>query len=423
MCVISVCEFARLTDEQVELQWDANPHGGGAAWRDVVDVNPDTGQPDTDENGNPVPTRVVRWTKGKSKEEMVQLNRTLPLPYILHFRVPSSGTSQAKQACHPFAINAMADCYFDGVTTGGVLFHNGHWNGWKDKLQNISMNRGFFLPSGPWSDSRGLAWAAYHLGPGFVELVDEKIAILGPGEYDVEIMGSTWNQIKAKAPDNTEVEIYVSNKGWEKTYTAPTQQHHGAFHHRNRAVTDVATTPPVRVTDHRNPNLPMIAAGISGAVTPPATDVSRPGGAAESSDATFRTGVAGSHAAEGRKEDHQESVSEANSGPARPNLRSRETTVGASNDSALRCSVCRKATAAGNFFNDAFHCWQCWSAKTQTKPLVGQCHRCRVQYAGCKTEENHTWLCNPCWETNGKPPIYWVAGRRDKVLEGVVADG
>lgn len=425
MCVIAVCEDARLTDEQVGQMYDSNSHGGGVAWRERytreqiaedknwrlrralrdADVNLD------DIEADEIP--FVHWSKGHSKKSMIELNQTLPLPYVMHFRVPSHGTSKSILACHPFAINEEASCGFEGVIYGHVLFHNGLWTNWKDKMQNIAMSGHVWIPPGPWSDSRGLAWSAYHLGIGFLEMADTKIVAFGPQDEDIEVFGE-WDAIKNQgAEDKSKLfDILVSNKGWERTTTTHHHGHNHGYPHNNR---EEKPGPLVKVTDHRNQNLVAMAAGPNAPAAKAekgtgSSDDSQPGGAAGT--ATLFPGRATALESSGGNRSHNsQSVQEADVRSQQENNREHDAGVAGPGGSLTRCATCSKPTSAGDLLDDEFYCWQCWSNKNRQegrKLLIGKCVTCKVNSASSKRLDTDEWICAICWRTNGQPKSYYV---------------
>jgi cytochrome c553 len=351
MCVIAIVEGVRPTDEHVKQMWEANPKGGGVAWREGPDGE-----------------RKVRWKKGLFLDDMIKLNQELPLPYILHFRVPSSGTSQLWQACHPFEVSPDAEYDFEGETENHVLFHNGFWTGWKEKIQQIAISGYVRVPSGPWSDSRGLAWAAYHLGLGILDMIDEKVVAFGPHDEDIDIFG-TWMQLKVPVEGEDPGIVLVSNKSWEKT--TPIYPHMG---HNSRTLEAAKQT-----------------------LSP---TVEEPGGAPQ--PGSFR-GVHNSH--EGTVTDghnQQEAVQQGSKQVSQEEARALVNT----------CQGCGKPTFNGIIKNDKKQCWQCWSADEKkkvsevTSPFIGKCEFCRVEWAAMKVFMTDKWICRTCHETNGKPGTY-----------------
>lgn len=346
MCVISLIEYVRPTDEQIHQMYEANKFGGGAAWRDLSTE----GQ------------RVVKWKKGLLEDEMLELNRTLPMPYVLHFRVPSPNTSTSFLACHPFQIDADASTGFEGETTGFVLFHNGHWTDWKHKMQQIALSGFVKVPSGPWSDSRSLAWAAYHLGTGFLDLADEKICVLGPNADDVEIFGGWFEVDQGKAlEDGTPQSFLVTNRTWEPTVV--TYPIHDRKHH----------TPPV----------------------------GQPGGAAQQTPFPVAIGriapAEGSGSDSGR--DQQQPVQKADESAGKDD---------AKGESVKPCATCQ-STKRGMYVDGKFFCWQCWSdrEKKLERPFIGMCATCKVTAAAAKTSEGDQWICITCWDVASQPKVYF----------------
>lgn len=179
MCVIMVVRSIRPTPEMVDAAWETNSQGGGVAWR---------------ENGE------VHWKKGLSQQEMQDMCADLPLPYIAHFRIATNG-GVTDRLCHPFEISPEARLDTEGHTAGRVLFHNGHWTDWKRTVMDFSSKRGD-LPPGKWSDTRGIAYMAGICGLGVLDLIDEKVAVLGPNM--LEVWGN-WTLHES---------MYVSNTHW-----------------------------------------------------------------------------------------------------------------------------------------------------------------------------------------------------------------
>jgi hypothetical protein len=378
VCVIAICEFARLTDEQVALMYDANPRGGGVAWREF------------DEESN---TTVVKWKKGLNKEEMVKFNQDLPLPYVLHFRVPSTGTSQSFFACHPFQVDDEATTGFEGKTPGYVLFHNGFWHDWKAKIQSIAINGYVTIPTGPWSDSRGLAWAANHLGLGFLEMVDEKVVAFGPNDEDIEVFGS-WNYLKATDPDGKEATILVSNKGWEKPSYSSTDRRGQSSAVQQPSITALAQA-------SISPGVQAGGTGQQGSFCGTSGNTSNPNGAQGNNAGRVQEAVEGP-AGGSSSADHQRVAGQERL----------DTLIGGV---LLKCSACPKRTPVGQFINGTFHCMQCWARKMRpSKPRVGLCQTCRVNHTASRVVEGEKWICHTCWETNGTPKIFFMGGWRDQ---------
>lgn len=373
MCVITLVETVRPSDEQIRQMWDQNPKGGGGvAWRS---------------RGR------VEWKKGLTKDEMVAINKKLPMPYVLHFRQPSTDTSASKLACHPFQVDPEGSTGFEGSYEGFVLFHNGYWSGWRSKLEGLCIASGgrIKMPSGAWSDSRALALASFHIGFGFLEAANEKVICLGPGENDVEMFGGPWFSVKADGSADTFV---VSNRTWERTtYT---------------------------VTDRRS-TAQEATSRLLGAAQDAVTGGS--GGSSAVKPFRYTDGSAAEEA--GREGDQQESVQKGAEGaekergrgsveaPDRSLVDPRIDTIG----TRRSCGGCAKSTGSGTMYLGKFFCWQCWAAlpREQEAPkssaYVGICTKCRISHAAMKTSDGDQWICHTCWGTNGKPTVYWAKDR------------
>lgn len=200
MCVICVApEDKRPTEEQIRQMWIRNPEGGGVAWRDIVDG-----------------VQVVRWKKGLKLEEMKKLGAELPLPYILHFRIASIG-GPLPELTHPFvAVPKWEDFVnslnLEGATTDPLVFHNGHWSEWHDKMiQGCGATKEQF-PRGPWSDSRAMAFLYRHFGQGFLDTLEQRTVTFGPDLLEFGI-GKGWYEKDG---------LWFSNNAWE-TFTQVTK--------------------------------------------------------------------------------------------------------------------------------------------------------------------------------------------------------
>ena len=183
MCVIFISEATRPNEEQITKAWDTNDHGAGIAWR---------------ENG------AVQWRKGLDLEGIKNLCAEVPMPFVAHFRIASSGGQRA-DLTHPFPIDKNVPLNLTGSTKGNVMFHNGHWARWQDVMLETT-GRGFAkIPVGKWSDSRAMAFLAAIHGIGYLELLDnQKWVVFGPGTCEVS---AGWSKINEG--------FYVSNKHWE----------------------------------------------------------------------------------------------------------------------------------------------------------------------------------------------------------------
>ncbi len=189
MCVIALVGLdptmpvKRLTPDIVDKMFTHNSEGAGIAWR---------------EDG------LVKWEKGLELEGMQTLCAEVPMPYVAHFRIATCGGNR-QDLCHPFPIDKNAPLFTTGHTKGYVLFHNGHWGDWKKELKEVARQSNFKIqiPSGKWSDSRAMAWAAAYYGNNILEIIDEKAIAFGPEDY--EVYGTGWVK---------EQEIWCSNNHW-----------------------------------------------------------------------------------------------------------------------------------------------------------------------------------------------------------------
>lgn len=186
MCVIAIVEdCVRPNQREVEAMYEQNSHGAGVAWR---------------HEGR------VHWMKGLSLADILELNATLPLPYVMHFRIPSCG-GEDKRLNHPFVIDSEAGTDLTGSTDGYVLFHNGHWSSYDREMKDALYRSRLKAPVGPWSDTRVMAFLAGNFGLGILDFIDEKLVAFGPDDIKVYGKESDWSYHDGQ--------FLVSNKFWD----------------------------------------------------------------------------------------------------------------------------------------------------------------------------------------------------------------
>lgn len=212
MCVILVCDRSRPTPEMVKASWERNSHGGGVAWQHEYALSKDDKKA-----GRTRGRRVVRWRKGLELEEMLQLAKDLPVPFVMHFRIASVGP-RIGDLTHPFPLIDGIPLDWEGESEKGVLFHNGHWNRWDETILDAAFKSPrpeVMIPDGAWSDSRGMTWLAHHFGYGVVDLVvkGSRVVIMGPEEDDFHLFGS-WER-RIAGPYEEGGGILPSNDSWK----------------------------------------------------------------------------------------------------------------------------------------------------------------------------------------------------------------
>lgn len=190
MCVIFATQETRPTAAQVKAAYESNPRGAGIAYR-------------TEENG----VKGVRWKKGMNLEQAQAMAEKAPLPYVLHFRIPSVGPDKP-QFNHPFVIGPNADIATEGFTASDLLFHNGTWQQWRSEMPRIAMTCGEKIPLNPWSDSRAMAFAAYCAGLGFLTFLDERVVVFGPNILEI-FSPNSWSRVASG--------LWASNMGWQSS--------------------------------------------------------------------------------------------------------------------------------------------------------------------------------------------------------------
>jgi hypothetical protein len=194
MCVIAIVRDTNLrpSRSEIDAMWAANPQGGGVAWR---------------EDGR------VKWKKGLSLIEMHEQIANLPTPFVAHFRVASVGDGGVKWLTHPFPIQDGVPLDLEGTAQHSVLFHNGHWGRWESQSREWLGQAGGRIKvphgGGKWSDSRSMAFWAFHFGLGIFEGdpwgIREKVIVYSPEE--IQIFGEGWKRYNG---------YIVSNDYWIK---------------------------------------------------------------------------------------------------------------------------------------------------------------------------------------------------------------
>ena len=168
--------------------FDANDAGAGIAYREKV--------------GKSV---VVRWQKGLDLKEVKKLCREVPMPFTVHFRIPTEG-GKTPALCHPFPVEKSVSLATEGTTEGFVLFHNGHWGPWKSSSLEAAVRSGVPVPTGKWSDTRAMAYHAAIYGPGILEFMEQKAVLYGTTRVEIFGPKGAWDRVG---------NIWVSNKSWE----------------------------------------------------------------------------------------------------------------------------------------------------------------------------------------------------------------
>ena len=242
MCVIMIADTKPVTEEMVQKGFDCNPAGAGIAWREEVKGK-----------------KMVRWIKGvMSLDEIQALVQRTPLPYIVHFRIPTVGGC-IPELTHPFPVHPETTNALKGMTTGRVLFHNGHWRDWKQTMMESAVKGNALLPEGKWSDSRAMAWVSARHGLGMLNLIDEKTAVFGP-DY-LQIFGDGWEEVD---------EVVCSNKHW-------------CFRGTNSSAGSRWTTPPASITPSSVSRTPITDRSVTTGDVTPLKQIGdgKPGGASQ----------------------------------------------------------------------------------------------------------------------------------------------
>lgn len=195
MCVIILAEHGRPSPKMLDQAWTMNRDGGGMCWREPDPTDPSKVQ--------------VVWKKGLTLDEVQELNKNVPLPFVIHMRIASvDGGGVHKNLTHPFEVSEHASIALEGRTANPVLFHNGNWKNWEERALEVAIKSRVGVPTGRWSDSRAMAWLSHVCGYGFMNfLPDQRGLMFGTSWYNV-FNGPGWERVK----DDTGVEFWCSNR-------------------------------------------------------------------------------------------------------------------------------------------------------------------------------------------------------------------
>jgi hypothetical protein len=266
-------------------------------------------------------------------------------------------------ACHPFPVDEAVDPGISGKTDKGVLFHNGFWHQWKDKLIETAIRGYLPLPGGPWTDSRGIAWMTAHLGYGFLDLLDEKVLYFTPKA--VFVYGSGWSMVNG---------VYCSNRLWEETVFSGGGHHNMGFY-----------------------QLPTGRGGTEG------TGGSSHGG-------SFRGAGAATQGAEDQQKRVQTAhTGDAGTGMAKHNGASQEETK---EETVKVCIDCKTARASIWYHGDGTlgRCVACWGVYRKGQTITGTvfledaCLFCDTMTRFRTVDENIP-ICAACYIKMGKPAV------------------
>jgi hypothetical protein len=174
MCVIITAEHTtRIPEPTIMQAAERNRDGLGLAW---------------------IERGYVRWRKGLSLRDTVDLAGDIPTPYILHARIATVGGTRP-ELCHPFPVVRASTGFEVRGRNRCVLFHNGHFAEWRQALAEFAGDREH--PDGPWSDSRALAYlSALYDAESIAEMAasaGQRVALLTTA--GVQRYGQTWTEL------------------------------------------------------------------------------------------------------------------------------------------------------------------------------------------------------------------------------------
>lgn len=207
MCVIIHCDI-RPTDTLLEMAEKKNPDGIGIGWF-------------SEEDGE----RWVRWEKGLTLEEASPIVENIPLPFVVHFRKTTAGSS-IPELCHPFPITDDATDAVSGRAKR-ILFHNGTISKWDDVFKSfIASLKPHEIPDTEMSDSRAAAFMVHHLGAGGEKYLrhlgktdtnSNRFLVMDADDEELPVRrwGNWYWMVQHKNEDATPTAVKNNGKVWE----------------------------------------------------------------------------------------------------------------------------------------------------------------------------------------------------------------
>jgi len=183
MCVIIISEV-RPTLALLKKAERSNADGGGFSWSDG---------------------KQVHFHKGLNAQQIYDMTKKLPPPFIIHFRIATVG-GKSKALTHPFPMGGGTELNGSSKIEP-VLFHNGHVSKWTEIVQ-YNLNQKY--PSGPMSDTRAIAWVSKIAGVDWLDtlagsgMFGNKFACMHP-DGTIQRFGTFYKY------DNKSDDISVSN--------------------------------------------------------------------------------------------------------------------------------------------------------------------------------------------------------------------
>lgn len=370
MCVVFIADQGvRPTEEMFRLGAAKNEDGGGVAWREQRD-----GQ------------TIVCYEKGLTLEEMLHMRTTVPLPAVFHFRKTSSGTAQGPFGTHPFPVEKMSPYDLQGEASNGVLFHNGFYTGWKDKLIEAAIKGGWELPDGPYTDTRALALFAAHVGGGYLELAEEKLVWFQADA--IRLYGNNWSEVQ---------KITCSNTIWQYPTTTHAGGHGAGFPGAGRVggYTGTPSTSPATTEtsgtgkSEKTGGSSQLATFHRGSITGTAQDGSPQLEEVQTRNAEqIREGLVG----------EDRGSSEAGQGNSQ-----RQLALVPAPQLCIQCGVARARsfywTAAGQRVGK---CWTCHLTFMGAQSGI-MCQYCGKEPSTHVVNGENRLICKPCWIERGRP--------------------
>lgn len=199
----------------------------------------------------------AHWIKGLMKiDDLLKAYAELPegVPHAIHLRFQTHGGT-TPLLTHPFPIADGVNLNLKG-SAYKILMHNGVYTDWEKDLKASILSSGKPCPTGPWSDTRGVAFVVKQHGEAILNL-------MGPSRYLV--LSGEKKKGMTFFGDWTEKDgFYFSNKGcsaafgWENSFRSTT-----SYTPRNAGSESTTTTAPAHAAATQTGGTGSQAGGVN----------------------------------------------------------------------------------------------------------------------------------------------------------------
>jgi len=145
--------------QEIKKAFEMNNDGAGFAWISQ------------DENKN----KRLNYRKGfMNVDDLIEAYKANNMksirPHVVHFRNATSAV--VPELTHPYAVNSQMENELEYTGISPLLFHNGVFHNWKERMLDFFISRGVEIPPGQFSDTRFIAIMIATLGRNGLSLLN-----------------------------------------------------------------------------------------------------------------------------------------------------------------------------------------------------------------------------------------------------------